>query len=718
MKFKKVVFLIVCMSLLHFFVNAQGLNEGPVTTVSGLNVAVGDPWNNKTLVRQRNPSEYYAAIAYNKNDSLAIGNKKVQPANANHYWFALAKINGLNTNWAFSYASPIGGNARGFNIEAMEIRDETPMGIPFLYVAGGMSTNVGDSINFNPLGTASKISTNGQFNAVVAKYNGNNGTLAWAKVFSGSDGYITTIAPAFGDTILYVAGVYTNTLTVDNITLTSTSIAASYGQRSIFFGALSSNTGKVLWLNQIDGGLTPDYRPLAIKYNFSNQKLFIMGTHRSFSNFGNLSLNSVKKTVFFSLFNTTTQQFEMAKQVEFDNTDNVASIVSCVVNKNIVHGNYIGLTISHEKAISIDTLSYPAPYMPTSDIKSYLFWLQDNGTASNIHAFEADKMHIYKVLDNPVGVIGYLQGGNLSFGNKTLTDPYQFFAFFNSQWNPCYLQTFKNNYNTSYSLLDIDTDALNFNGTMHIMGVGKFYNANNNFGTKQDMILPYDPNDNNNLGIVKYRYPMLSTAFVQVYDSLTASWNEINLYDYEAYNLGTVPVNQTANGQIKIKNLFSDPADTLYFCDTPSQWINNMGAFSANLSKNKVGYQTDSLIINVSGTPSSANLFQASLRLEYVGGFNTYILRVTGTTTTARALTSEKMITLFPNPAEDFLNLHCDGCDNIPLNYSIYDAVGKLVQKGIITTNDKLPVQTLTPGMYFIEIESTNEVFRARFVKQ
>lgn len=163
-----------------------------------------------------------------------------------------------------------------------------------------MSTNTGDSINFNPLRTETKVSTNGQFNAVVAKYNGTNGTLIWTKVFSGSVGYITTITSY--DTLLYVAGVYSDSLTVDSITLTSNSIPVSYGKRSIFFGVLSANTGKVLWLNQIDGGYTPDYRPLAIRYNFSNNKLFIMGTHKSFSLFGNLSLNSVKKKTFSFLY--------------------------------------------------------------------------------------------------------------------------------------------------------------------------------------------------------------------------------------------------------------------------------------------------------------------------------------------------------------------------------------------------------------------------------
>jgi hypothetical protein len=56
---------------------------------------------------------------------------------------------------------------------------------------------------------------------------------------------------------------------------------------------------------------------------------------------------------------------------------------------------------------------------------------------------------------------------------------------------------------------------------------------------------------------------------------------------------------------------------------------------------------------------------------------------------------------------------------NEPLNYTVYDISGRIVQSGSITNTAQpgFDVQTLPSGSYLINIQSMDQRFVSRFVK-
>lgn len=74
-----------------------------------------------------------------------------------------------------------------------------------------------------------------------------------------------------------------------------------------------------------------------------------------------------------------------------------------------------------------------------------------------------------------------------------------------------------------------------------------------------------------------------------------------------------------------------------------------------------------------------------------------------------------KQISLFPNPASDKIKLDIEGS----WNYEVSDAKGKTVKKGVISEKaNKIQVQGLRSGIYYILIRNKDEKRFSRFIKK
>jgi DNA-binding beta-propeller fold protein YncE len=80
------------------------------------------------------------------------------------------------------------------------------------------------------------------------------------------------------------------------------------------------------------------------------------------------------------------------------------------------------------------------------------------------------------------------------------------------------------------------------------------------------------------------------------------------------------------------------------------------------------------------------------------------------TLSTNELFTKEKVI-LFPNPANNFIQV--SGINKLE-KYSIYDYLGKKVINGIISSNEKINIKTLTNGVYFLKLNNGHKV---KFIK-
>lgn len=72
----------------------------------------------------------------------------------------------------------------------------------------------------------------------------------------------------------------------------------------------------------------------------------------------------------------------------------------------------------------------------------------------------------------------------------------------------------------------------------------------------------------------------------------------------------------------------------------------------------------------------------------------------------------KNQLNVFPNPSNDYINI--SGLTKIE-NYSIYNIIGTKTNSGTISINEKIDIQNLVNGLYFIEFRNGNTL---KFIKK
>lgn len=72
-------------------------------------------------------------------------------------------------------------------------------------------------------------------------------------------------------------------------------------------------------------------------------------------------------------------------------------------------------------------------------------------------------------------------------------------------------------------------------------------------------------------------------------------------------------------------------------------------------------------------------------------------------------------LSIYPNPTQDFLNI--DGIQGQDVNLQIINLNGATILKGKLS-DSKVDISTLPTGVYILELEISNEIFRSRINKQ
>lgn len=76
-------------------------------------------------------------------------------------------------------------------------------------------------------------------------------------------------------------------------------------------------------------------------------------------------------------------------------------------------------------------------------------------------------------------------------------------------------------------------------------------------------------------------------------------------------------------------------------------------------------------------------------------------------------------LTVYPNPATDYLTLRIDEFDTSNLSYQLFDTQGKLLQKEKITGNQtRITMSSLGPATYFLRVlQGNKEVKTFKIIK-
>ena len=78
---------------------------------------------------------------------------------------------------------------------------------------------------------------------------------------------------------------------------------------------------------------------------------------------------------------------------------------------------------------------------------------------------------------------------------------------------------------------------------------------------------------------------------------------------------------------------------------------------------------------------------------------------------------SENKIKIYPNPVSDIINIQLESQEINPYSIQIYDFIGALVYSENNITNNKLSLENLNTGIYFLKIETNNNTHFTKVIK-
>ena len=135
----------------------------------------------------------------------------------------------------------------------------------------------------------------------------------------------------------------------------------------------------------------------------------------------------------------------------------------------------------------------------------------------------------------------------------------------------------------------------------------------------------------------------------------------------------------------------------------------------------------------VGGTLASATAYTNSYTFTNLNPLTTYQIRVQAVceegnesewsssieaTTTNLNSYLESNVTLYPNPAKEFVDVRVDGDVNV-IGMEVYDVYGKLINTvNVIDNLTRINVSGLANGMYFVRVTTEQGVVTKRFVKR
>jgi translation elongation factor EF-1alpha len=85
---------------------------------------------------------------------------------------------------------------------------------------------------------------------------------------------------------------------------------------------------------------------------------------------------------------------------------------------------------------------------------------------------------------------------------------------------------------------------------------------------------------------------------------------------------------------------------------------------------------------------------------------------------TENVISESENIKIYPNPAQDFINIEVENISTSDFNILIINNLGQVVQQDRLTQNvQQIPVNHLPKGIYTLQIRNEETVYVKRFVK-
>ena len=543
--------------------------------------------------------------------------------------------------------------------------------------------------NYNPSGLPTerwykdpsgfKTTLSNEFQSIV-KIN-KNGTLVFAKAldFVSYPDYNTSVYfDSVGD--IYVLGA--NSKVVSSL------------QIDIFYILkLDGQTGEQIFLKNYEG-IFPNSATLTFDNN-DNFYIFL----DSDSDVGNYTFDTVSVPIYYS--NNILLKYDKnggvisGKNFQTSNNSGFTIIADAKFDgENIVLSGYL-LGVSVGDHVGLDGVVLPRKYnnvgnqglLAKADLNGVVIWQKpiysntnlDNGMWSNIGIDGGKNIYGYYFFRNKITFNNIEYQFGLQDGNKVITK-------FDTNGNAFYFNEVdtKIGYPDTYNSMMVDViDVDKFN----LAGITR----NDNF-LKYSLVTPY-----------------IGRSYIATFGNLSKKYltPENNYLELTAANIPNNPaptpnefsfslvnnVNWTATSDQPWLNLSSISLTS----KSPQQTITGNGDAKITLTADQ----------NTTGLTRSSNVIISGEGVP----FKTVIVSQTATLGTNNNALS--IITMYPNPTSDFLNIKSDQKIS---KIEIYDMSGKLVQTSKMN-NEKVSVSKLPKGNYVIKIQTENGVVNSKFIK-
>ncbi len=212
--------------------------------------------------------------------------------------------------------------------------------------------------------------------------------------------------------------------------------------------------------------------------------------------------------------------------------------------------------------------------------------------------------------------------------------------------------------------------------------------------------LAIHPNNNDIVLATYSNYQVNSIYITTNATSATPTWTLVE------HNLSSHSIRSAAIAEVAGQTLyFVGTARGLYSCSDPTtitEWVSE--------APTQIGF---ALISSLAYRPSDNHL------LIGTHGNGMYEAIITGNPPLSfnKANDISNQISLFPNPVDQEININLPTQQENTSNYSITNITGQSIMKGTLS-NNKIDASQLTPGMYFIQIDSGTKTGTKKFIKK
>ena len=123
--------------------------------------------------------------------------------------------------------------------------------------------------------------------------------------------------------------------------------------------------------------------------------------------------------------------------------------------------------------------------------------------------------------------------------------------------------------------------------------------------------------------------------------------------------------------------------------------------------------------VEVENPNSSVYTIEVTHKGSLSGGAQNFSLIVTGITATNMNVANNEMnseINVWPNPANNFINITSEKSDISDYNINLYDLQGRVVMKDI--SSETVNISSLSKGLYILDFRNGNQSFQKKIIKE